>query len=258
MGMAGSALSGSVPPGRDTEMNVTNKHYVLGTPIKPPFPSNMQSIAVATGCFWGAEKGFWRIPGVYSTAVGYIGGETLNPTYKEACSGRSGHTEGVLVVYDPSKVALTDLLRMFWQCHDPTQGNGQGNDRGSQYRSGIYCYTKEQRSVVDASKAAYEKALQTNGKGRGKTITTEIKGPSPPTWFYAEDYHQQYLAKPGARPYCSAQPTGVNMPISTSYLSGEVASKYVEKLSESFWAKNAPRPHSVIKASNEQIKTCGS
>jgi len=248
-------MASSTPPGRDIEISVTNKHYVLGNPIKPPFPSNMQSIAVATGCFWGAEKGFWRVPGVFSTAVGYIAGETKNPTYSEVCSGSTKHTEGVLVVYDPTKVALTDLLRMFWQCHDPTQGDGQGNDRGSQYRSGVYCFTEEQRLVVDASKNAYEKALQDAGKGRGKTITTEIKGPSPPTWYYAEDYHQQYLAKPGARPYCSAQPLGVNMPKSTTYLSGELASKYVDKLSESFWDKNAPRPHSVIKSSNEQIKT---
>ncbi|EGD77401.1 methionine-S-sulfoxide reductase [Salpingoeca rosetta] len=192
-------------PGRDEEMKISDKHFVLGNPMKPPFPDNMEQVVVATGCFWGTERLFYkRLPGVYTTAVGYINGFTKNPTYKEVCTGRTGHTEAVLVVFDPAKASFADLLKIFWESHNPTHGFRQGPDVGTQYRSGIYCTTDKQMRLAEASKKAYQAKLD------GKAITTEIV--ACPTFYYAEDYHQQYLDKPGNRQYCGAAPTGEALP----------------------------------------------
>ena len=194
-------------PGRAERMPVPEKHFVLGTRMVPPFPAGTQLALFGLGCFWGAEKGFWTVKGVYSTAVGYAAGPTANPTYQEVCTGRTGHNEVVRVVFDPAKVSYTDLLRIFWEGHDPTQGMRQGNDMGTQYRSGIYVYDDEQRRAAEASRDAYQKALAAAGHG---TITTEII-PSP-EFYYAEEYHQQYLAKnPGG--YCGHGGTGVSCPV---------------------------------------------
>jgi peptide-methionine (S)-S-oxide reductase len=194
-------------PGRDREMPVAAKHTVLGTPLKPPFPEGFETAIVALGCFWGAERAFWQLPGVYTTAVGYSGGYTPNPTYEEVCSGSTGHTEAVLVVFDPAKISYAEILRNFWESHDPTQGMRQGNDVGTQYRSAIYYTTDEQRQIAEASKVAYADQLKASGYGE---ITTEI-GPATP-FYYAEDYHQQYLDKnPGG--YCGIGGTGVTCPV---------------------------------------------
>lgn len=202
-------------PGREQKMMVPARHFVLGNKMLDT-PDGHKVAVFANGCFWGSEKGIWRLPGdgIYTTAVGYCAGYTPNPTYEEACSGRTGHTEGVKVVYDPEKISFVDILRWFWEAHDPTSGMGQGNDRGTQYRSGFYWFDEEQKALIEASKAAYEKALSDAGRGRG-AITTETAAASDyeqygGLWFYGEGYHQQYLAKPGARPYCSAQPQGVS------------------------------------------------
>ena len=188
-------------PGRSEAQVVPAQHYVLNNPMKSPWPAGFKVCVFSNGCFWGSEKGIWRLPGggIYSTAVGYAGGYTPNPTYEEACSGQTGHTEAVQVVFDPSKISLVDILRWFWEAHDPTQGMGQGNDRGTQYRSALYYFDDEQRQLYEASKEAYEAELKANGKGRGP-ITTEIRAASDfegEVFFYAEEYHQQYLAKPG-------------------------------------------------------------
>ena len=193
-------------PGRAAEMPVPSKHFVNGHPLKPPFPAGIETAMFAMGCFWGAERLFWQIPGVYSTAVGYAAGHTRNPTYEEVCSGRTAHAEVVWVAYDAAKVSYAELLKAFWEGHDPTQGMRQGNDVGTQYRSGIYTYSAEQRRLAEQSKAEYEKALA--GRGIGP-ITTEIL--DAPPFYYAEDYHQQYLAKnPGG--YCGLGGTGVACP----------------------------------------------
>ena len=190
-------------PGRAEAMPVPDRHFVLGTPLRPPFPEGMQRAIFGLGCFWGAEKGFWSEPGVYATAVGYAGGFTPNPTYDEVCSGRTGHNEVVLVVYDPARVDYRRLLQVFWEAHDPTQGMRQGNDVGTQYRSGIYVLDPEQRAAAEASRDAYQAALSAAGHG---AITTEIL--DAPPFYYAEGYHQQYLAKnPGG--YCGHGGTGV-------------------------------------------------
>jgi peptide-methionine (S)-S-oxide reductase len=195
-------------PGRDEPMPVPDRHFVKGTALRPPFPSGMQRALFALGCFWGAERRFWQIPGVYTTAVGYAAGYTANPTYEEVCSGRTGHTEVVLVVFDPAAVNYQQLLQAFWEAHDPTQGMRQGNDVGTQYRSGIYCFDETQRAAALASKAGYEAALRGAGFG---PITTEIL--PAPEFYYAEDYHQQYLAKnPGG--YCGLGGTGVKCGLS--------------------------------------------
>ena len=196
-------------PGRDTPMPIPERHDVLGTPIAPPFPEQMETLVVGMGCFWGAERLFWRLPGVYTTAVGYAGGHTPNPTYEEVCSGSTGHTEAVLVVFDPAKVSLDEVLRTFWEGHDPTQGMRQGNDVGTQYRSGIYTTSDEQQAAAEASRERYQQALTASGRGE---ITTEIV--PAPAFYYAEDYHQQYLAK-NPRGYCGAGGTGVSCPIGT-------------------------------------------
>jgi len=193
-------------PGRADEMPVPARHDVLETPMKPPFPEGLETAVFGLGCFWGAERKFWQAPGVYTTAVGYAGGFTPNPTYEETCSGLTGHTEAVLVVFDPTKTTYDALLRLFWESHDPTQGMRQGNDVGSQYRSAIYTTSAEQRSAAEASRDTYQKALTAGIYGR---ITTEIADAGP--FYYAEDYHQQYLAKnPGG--YCGLGGTGVSCP----------------------------------------------
>jgi peptide-methionine (S)-S-oxide reductase len=193
-------------PGRDREMPVAGRHFVSGHPLKPPFPAGLETAVFALGCFWGAERLFWQLPGVFTTAVGYVAGHTRNPTYEEVCSGRTGHTEAVLVVFDPKAISYGDLLRVFWESHDPTQGMRQGNDVGTQYRSGIYVHSAQQRSLAEASRRDYETALRSKGL---RAITTEIGDAGP--FYYAEDYHQQYLAKnPGG--YCGLGGTGVACP----------------------------------------------
>jgi peptide-methionine (S)-S-oxide reductase len=197
-------------PGRDTEMPVPERHYVNGHPLKPPFPGQLQQLVVAMGCFWGAERKFWEAPGVYTTAVGYAGGYTPNPTYKEVCSGMTGHTEVVLVVFDPAQTSIDEMLRIFWESHDPTQGMRQGNDVGTQYRSAIYTYSSEQLEAARASRAMFQDRLTAAGYGR---ITTEIE--EAPAFYYAEDYHQQYLAK-NPNGYCGLGGTGVSCPVGTN------------------------------------------
>ena len=190
-------------PGRAGAMSVVNRHYVNGNPIKPPFPEGLEMALFGLGCFWGAERKFWQTPGVYSTAVGYAGGYTPNPTYEEVCTARTGHNEVVRVIYDPRRISYEGLLKIFWEAHDPTQGMRQGNDAGTQYRSGIYLCNAMQQSAAEASKIRYQEALQKSGWGN---ITTEII--PAPEFYYAEDYHQQYLAKnPGG--YCGLGGTGI-------------------------------------------------
>ena len=193
--------------GRQDAMRVPDRHVVLGTPLEPPFPDGLERAVFGMGCFWGAERKFWELEGVFTTAVGYAGGFTPNPTYEETCSGRTGHTEAVLVVFDPAKVSYETLLRVFWESHDPTQGMRQGNDMGSQYRSAIYTTTPEQAAAAAASKAMFEEALVARGYG---AITTEIAPAGP--FFYAEGYHQQYLAK-NPNGYCGLGGTGVSCPV---------------------------------------------
>lgn len=247
-------------PGRDEPMRVSAKHYVFQTPMKGPWPDGFQVMVFANGCFWGSEKGVWRLPGggIFSTAVGYAAGYSPNPTYEEACSGQSGHTEAVQVVFDPSKISLADILRWFWESHDPTQGMGQGNDRGTQYRSGLYYFDDAQRELYEASKEAYQTALSARGKGRGRTITTEISAaadfPNSQVFYYAEDYHQQYLAKPGARPYCSAQPQEVSLPPFEEWAPPNLQEMFRPMLPEEFWSKHAPKPHCVIRSPNQPIE----
>ncbi|HLL53825.1 MAG TPA: peptide-methionine (S)-S-oxide reductase MsrA [Myxococcaceae bacterium] len=194
-------------PGRTEEMPVPARHFVNGNPLKPPFPEGMEQAVFGLGCFWGAEKKFWQTKGVYSTSVGYAAGFTPNPTYREVCSGRTGHNEVVLVVFDPKQVSYERLLQVFWENHDPTQGMRQGNDVGTQYRSGIYVFNEAQKQAAESSRAAYQKALQEQGYGG---ITTEIL--PAPAFYYAEDYHQQYLAK-NPDGYCGLGGTGVSCPI---------------------------------------------
>lgn len=196
-------------PGRSASMPVPQSHFVNGAPLKPPFPAGFELAQFGLGCFWGAERRFWQVEGVFSTAVGYAGGTTPNPTYEEVCSGLTGHTEVVFVVFDPARVDYATLLRVFWESHDPTQGMRQGNDVGTQYRSAIYTYGPAQGALADASRAAFEPALRAAGFG---PITTEI-APAP-AFYYAEHYHQQYLAKvPNG--YCGLGGTGVSCPLPT-------------------------------------------
>ena len=194
-------------PGRTEKMPVPEKHFVNGHALTPPFPAGMELAQFGLGCFWGAEKYFWQLPGVYVTAVGYAGGHTPNPTYKEVCSGMTGHNEVVLVVYDPKQVSYEKLLKLFWEAHDPTQGMRQGNDVGTQYRSGIYVYNEAQKQAAQASLAGYQEELKQAGF---PAITTEIL--DAPEFYYAEDYHQQYLAK-NPRGYCGHGGTGVACPL---------------------------------------------
>jgi len=196
-------------PGREEVMPVAPGHFVNGAALKEPYPAGAETIYFGLGCFWGAERLFWQLPGVIVTAVGYQGGHTPNPTYEEVCSGRTGHTEAVKVVYDPRSISLETLLKTFWEEHDPTQGMRQGNDVGTQYRSAIYTTTPEQAEIVATSRAAYQRALDQRGLGQ---ITTEIAAAGP--FYYAETYHQQYLAK-NPDGYCGLAGTGVSCPIGT-------------------------------------------
>jgi peptide-methionine (S)-S-oxide reductase len=200
-------------PGRPEPMPVPERHFVNGHALKPPYPAGSEQAMFGLGCFWGAERKFWQLPGVYTTAVGYAGGYTPNPTYKEVCSGMTGHNEVVLVVYDPRLIRYEQLLKVFWEAHDPTQGMRQGNDVGTQYRSGIYCFSPDQRGAALASRDQYQQALKAGGYG---PISTEIL--DAPVFYFAEDYHQQYLAKnPGG--YCGLGGTGIacqtNDPVTT-------------------------------------------
>lgn len=212
MGLFGLGKKATIPssqealPGRSQSMPVPEKHHVNGNPLQPPFPENMEKAMFGLGCFWGAERKFWQQEGVYTTAVGYAAGHTPNPTYKEVCSGMTGHNEVVLVVYDPAKISYEELLKVFWESHNPTQGMRQGNDRGTQYRSGIYAFTPEQKKLAEASKAAYQEELSKAGYD---IITTEVI--DAPEFYYAEDYHQQYLSKvPNG--YCGLGGTNVCYP----------------------------------------------
>ena len=192
--------------GRAQAMPVENRHFVNGNPIKPPFPDGMEALIVGMGCFWGAERVFWQAPGVCTTAAGYAAGDTPNPTYEEVCSGMTGHNEVVLVVYDPVTIPTEEVLKLFWENHDPTQGMRQGNDMGTQYRSGLYCTAPAQKALAESTKAMFQDRLGAAGYG---PVTTEIL--DAPDFFYAEDYHQQYLAKiPGG--YCGLGGTGVQCP----------------------------------------------
>ncbi|MEU7798120.1 peptide-methionine (S)-S-oxide reductase MsrA [Micromonospora arborensis] len=196
-------------PGRQIAMPVADRHEVLGTPLKGPFPEGLQVAVFGMGCFWGAERLFWTLPGVFTTSAGYAGGITRNPTYEETCSGRTGHAEVVQVVYDPSKITYEDLLKVFWENHDPTQGMRQGNDVGTQYRSAIYTTTDEQRAIAESSRDAFQPIVTRAGKGE---ITTEIAPLG--SYYFAEDYHQQYLA-PTKNPngYCNHGPNGLSCPV---------------------------------------------
>ncbi len=197
----------STLPGRESAMPVPEQHFVNGHALKPPFPAGLEQAVFGMGCFWGAERLFWQLPGVYSTAVGYAGGQTKNPTYEEVCSGFTNHAEVVLVVFDPKKISYEQLLKVFWEGHDPTQGMRQGNDAGSQYRSTIYAYGEAQLKAARSSKEAFEQALRKKGF---RAITTEIR--PAPEFYYAEDYHQQYLAK-NPNGYCGLGGTGVSCPV---------------------------------------------
>ena len=194
-------------PGRAEAIQVAPRHFVLGTSMVPPFPAGTHVATVGMGCFWGAERKFWETPGVYSTMVGYAAGVTPNPTYREVCSGQTGHSEVVQIVFDPAKLPYEQLLRIFWENHDPTQGMRQGNDVGTQYRSGIYVHDDAQRQAATASRDAYQKSLTAAGYGE---ITTELLAAGP--FYYAEDYHQQYLAK-NPDGYCGIGGTGVSCPV---------------------------------------------
>ena len=194
-------------PGRAEKMDVPDAHHVSGARLSPPFPDGLEQALFGMGCFWGAEKQFWKVPGVYTTAVGYAGGLTPNPTYPEVCTGLTGHNEVVLVVFDPEKVSYDALLKMFWENHDPTQGMRQGNDVGTQYRSGIYVFNNAQREAAERSRDMFQAELSKRGFG---TITTEIL--DTPEFYYAEDYHQQYLSK-NPNGYCGLGGTGVSCPV---------------------------------------------
>jgi peptide-methionine (S)-S-oxide reductase len=215
-------------------------HAVLGTPYAAPIAAGQAEALFGCGCFWGAEKGFWRLPGVVTTAVGYAGGERPNPTYQQVCSGTTGHAEVVRVVWDLQQLGFADLLKLFWECHDPTQGNRQGNDVGSQYRSAIYVEDPQLLALAHASREAYGELLAAAGR---PVITTEIA--SSPRFFPAEEYHQQYLAKPGSRPYCSAQPSGLllgDFPGADYHLPASVWQAYDWSI-----------PHCVLRGDNQPI-----
>ena len=200
----------NAPPGREQEIQVADKHFVKDAVLKPPFPDTYEQAMFGLGCFWGAEKKFWELDGVYTTAVGYAAGYTPNPSYQEVCSGMTGHNEVVLVVFDPEKTTFTELLGVFWESHDPTQGMRQGNDVGTQYRSGIYTFNDEQQRLAEVSRGFYQQSLASNKYGE---ISTEII--SAPTFYYAEDYHQQYLAK-NPNGYCGLGGTGIKCSIPES------------------------------------------
>ena len=217
-------------------------HTVLKNDLSVKLKDNEEEILFGCGCFWGAEKGFWRLPGIISTAVGYAGGEKENPSYRDVCSGKTGHAEVVRVVWNNNEIDQSDLLKLFWECHDPTQGNRQGNDNGSQYRSAIYTSSKEQFIMAIESKKSYQEQLKTNGFGE---ITTEIT--NNVKFYFAENYHQQYLAKPGSRPYCSAMPTKVKF----KNFSGANF-----KLNEKIWSNyNWDITHCILRGENTPIES---
>jgi len=228
-------------PGRPTPIATETTHQVLGSALKAELEPNQEEVLFGCGCFWGAEKGFWRLPGVVSTAVGYAAGHTPNPTYDEVCSGRTGHTEAVRVVWNTEQVGFSDLLKLFWECHDPTQGMAQGHDTGSQYRSAIVTRNADQLNLARASARHYQGQLTAADFGE---ITTEIVADRP--FFFAETHHQQYLARPGSRPYCSARPSGVRLtpfPGSAFLLAPEVWEQYD-------WSVQ----HCVLRSSNTPIR----
>lgn len=236
-------------PGRDTEEKLSNVHVVLKTPVRGPFKEGLAEAVFATGCYWGTEMAYWMTPGVISTAVGYAGGYTKNPTYEEACSGQTGHTEAVHVVYDPAKLSYSDLLRLFCESHDPTQYMGQGNDKGTQYRSAVYTYNDDQTKLTAAALQAYEKALG------GRKIQTEVKemkeaGP----FYYAHEGYQQYLARPGSRMYCSAMPQGVSLPPYKEWAPSKLDGDHSPKLPEEYWQKHGPKKGCGLTRVKEQIK----
>ena len=225
----------------DKETNKKVLHTILKSELKAELKGNEEEILFGCGCFWGAEKGFWRLPGIISTAVGYAGGSIENPSYRDVCTGITGHTEVVRVVWNKEKIDQSDLLKLFWECHDPTQGNRQGNDSGSQYRSAIYTTNNNQLIKAIESKKSYQEELQRNGFGE---ITTEIK--SDINFYFAEEYHQQYLAKPGSRPYCSAMPTKVE-------LKNFNGSNF--KLNKDIWLNyNWEINHCILRGENTPIK----
>jgi peptide-methionine (S)-S-oxide reductase len=227
-------------PGRSTPIATADRHVVLGTALQAPLTTSQQEALFGCGCFWGAEKGFWRLPGVITTAVGYAGGFTPNPTYEEVCSGRTGHTEVVRVVWDQNAIDFSDLLKLFWECHDPTQGMAQGNDTGTQYRSAIYVSSPGQLALANASRDRYQQLLSDAGRG---AITSEIA--EGPRFYFAETEHQQYLARPGSRPYCSARPSGVA-------LDGFEGASY--KLPPQVWSHyDWSIPHCVLRGDNTPI-----
>eukprot|EP00009_Paramoeba_aestuarina_P008738 CAMPEP_0201520842 /NCGR_PEP_ID=MMETSP0161_2-20130828/12903_1 /ASSEMBLY_ACC=CAM_ASM_000251 /TAXON_ID=180227 /ORGANISM="Neoparamoeba aestuarina, Strain SoJaBio B1-5/56/2" /LENGTH=242 /DNA_ID=CAMNT_0047919349 /DNA_START=113 /DNA_END=841 /DNA_ORIENTATION=- len=233
--------------GRDKEEMLSNVHVVLKTPLRGPYPEGFHRIVVATGCYWGAEKGFWRLPGVYTTAVGYAGGQTKNPTYQETCTGKTGHTEAVNIVWDPKQISTADILRWFWECHNPTQKDGQGGDHGTQYRSAIYTTSDDQTALAKASAEAYSKALD------GKKICTEIKSLDEAGPFYfAHEGYQQYLARPGSRNYCSAEPQSVSLPPFSQW-APQGTESHAPILTDKFWEKHQPTPHCVLRVPNEQL-----
>ncbi len=225
---------------KDSLKGSSISHYVLGSIIDKRPGANEEEIFFGCGCFWGAEKGFWKLPGVTTTAVGYLGGTVENPGYRQVCSGRTGHAEVVRVVWDKSKIDISDLLKMFWECHDPTQLNRQGNDSGTQYRSAIFTTTSQQNEIALNSLQAYQRLITESGLGEIKTQIETAK-----TFYYAEEYHQQYLAKPGSRPYCSAMPTNIS-------LNNFKSSNY--KLSPSIWDNfNWEEKHCVLRSTNSPI-----
>ncbi|WP_127781645.1 peptide-methionine (S)-S-oxide reductase MsrA [Rhodococcus sp. X156] len=203
---------GDALPGRDTPVRAGETHYVNGRPLHPPFPDGMATAVVAMGCFWGAERVFWELDGVYTTAVGYAGGHTPNPTYEETCTGRTGHAESVLIVFDPAQISYEQLLRVFWENHDPTQGMRQGNDRGTQYRSAIYAMDEAQLQAARKSQESYQAELAKAGYGEITTETALLTEAGGGGFYYAEDYHQQYLAK-NPNGYCGIGGTGVSCPV---------------------------------------------
>lgn len=264
----GRALKGR--PRRALSMGQLKPHCVLGTSLLPPWPPGYKRAVFAAGCFWGLEKGLWRLPGVHSTAAGYSCGFTPNPTYSEVSTGLTGHTEAVLVVFDPARLSFADLLRWFWECHDPTQGMGQGKDRGTQYRSAILTYAEEHYMLVLASRDAYQAALSSSGRYflSGRPITTEIAPPLPDTaevdtgeratFYYAEEEHMQYLSRPESNPYCSAQPLMISLPPFETWAPaalGEAALQHTPKLSEAFWSKHAPVEQCALRRPNVPIET---
>ncbi len=234
MGQGGSSGSSGAMAGFSAGAGLT--HKILKTALSGPYPTGLERVVFGTGCFWGSEKAFWKMPGVYTTAVGYAGGHTVDPTYEQTCSGSTGHTECVQVVYDPKRIAFADLVSMFLQCHDPTQVNGQGHDHGTQYRGAFYYTTPTQKQVGVAAIKKYEAQL-------GRKIATEVKPLDK--FYFAEGYHQQHLV--GGRQYCSAQPQGVILADAKEWMPAELLPGEAPKLSQKFWQKYAPSPHCVLR-----------